>query len=430
MTAVVIGMLLIFGVLLIAGLPIAFSIGIASLAAILFNGTIPLSFLIKRMFISLDSFQLLAVPFFIIAGDIMRVGGISRRLVDLANRLVGWFTGGLSYATIIASSLFGLISGSAVATTAAIGGVLYPEMIKANYKKEFAAAVGAVGGTLSLLIPPSIAFIIFGAETGTPIGKLFIGGGISGVFAAVLYVFAAYLELKTSGVKTTRFNKPTLKEIWKSFKEAFGGLLLPVLILGGIYCGVFTATEAAVMTVVLSIFIGVFIYKELTIAKLKQATINSAITSGSILFLVGVASLFSWIFSIESIDVMLKNIVLSVDVNRAMFLLIVNIIYLILGMLIDTIPIIILTSPIFFPIATSLGIDPTHFGVIVVFNLALGLYTPPFGMCLFGANSYSKQQLEGIVINCRYFYLFGLLALAVITFFPESTMWIFKFINI
>ena len=350
-------------------------------------------------------------------------GGIAKRLIALANSIVGRSKSGVSYVTIIASAFFGAISGSAIATTSAIGGLMYPEMVKKNYDKSFAAGVGAASGTLGILIPPSIAFIVFGTQTGTSVTSLFMCGAVVGIIVTILYMVASYMYLRKKAIIVdTEIH--TAGTRWKAFREAFWGLLAPVIILGGIYSGKFTATESAVVAVVYCIVIGFFVYRELTVKKLVEITIKSAVSSAAILLLIGTAQLFSWIMTVENVGGALENVIAHSGLNTLTFLLVVNIIYLIFGMLMETIPIIILTAPIMFPIACAFGIDPVHFGVITVVNLAFGLYTPPFGTCLFMANSYSKQPVLDIVAKSRNFYLFGLIGILLVTYFPNIYLWI------
>jgi C4-dicarboxylate transporter DctM subunit len=420
-------LLLVFFGLLVIFLPISFSIGLASTISLLVKGTIPLQVVPQKLFIALDSFTLLAIPLFIMVGDIMMEGGISKRLINLANHLVGWMKGGLAYVTITASAFFGAISGSAIATTSAIGGLMYPEMVKSKYNRSFAASIGAISGTLGILIPPSIAFIVFGTSTGTSVTDLFMVGMVAGIMVAILYMMAARLAISKNREGSTEDEpKPAGGGIAKAFLQAFWGLLSPLIILGGIYSGKFTATESAVVAVVYSIFIGMFVYRELTLKKLISILIKSAVSAGAILLLISVAQLFSFILTIENVSSMMKNMLLSAGVNALTFLLLANVLYLILGMLMETIPIIILTSPIFFPIAMQLGIDPVHFGLITVVNLAFGMATPPFGTCVFMANSYSGQPVLDIVKKTGWFYVFGLIGIALVTYAPSLVMWVVR----
>lgn len=427
MSIALITLLTVFFVLLALAMPISFSIGIASLSSLLVKGTITLQVIPQKIFTAIDTFTLLAIPLFIFVGDVMVVGGISKRLIALANNMVGWRKGGLAYVTIVASAFFGAISGSAIATTSAIGGLMYPEMVRKKYNPSFAAGVGAASGTLGILIPPSIAFIVFGTQAGCSVTALFLVGAVAGIMVAALYCIAARIQYVTDcSDKNILATKPTKAEFWKAFREAGWGLLTPVIILVGIYSGVFTATESAVIAVMYSIMVGFLIYKELTWKNLAQTAIKTVISSSVILFLIAVAQLFSWILTVEGVATMLQNIIISAGLKKITFLIIVNIIYLVLGMLMETLPIIILTCPIFFPIATALGVDPVHFGLITVVNLAFGLFTPPFGTCLFMANSYSKQPVMSIVAKCKYFFIFGVVAIAIVTYFPGLFMWVVR----
>jgi len=410
---------------MLIGLPIGFGIGLSSILALLTKSTIPLLVVPQRLFTAIDSFPLLAVPLFIFAGDIMMYGGISQRLVNLAKKTIGWSISGLAYVTIVASAFFGAISGSAAATTAAIGGMMYPEMVNANYRKPFASFLGAIAGTLGILIPPSIALIIYGTQTNTSVGDLFLGGAVVGVIATIIYCLTAKITLSLDKeVKVKAEPLPSWKEFGKAFAEAFWGLLSPIIILGGIYSGVFTATEAAVVAVIYSLFVGFFIYRELTIKRLIDCFVGSALTSSMVLLLVAVASLFSWILTIEGVANIMGGLVVQYGLTTVAFFIVVNILYLIMGMFIETIPIIILCTPIFFPVAQTLGIDPVHFGVITVFNLAYGMVTPPFGLDLFVANGYSKQQIAPMVSCGKWFYLAGFSMIFIFSFFPQLINWI------
>lgn len=418
MSSVLIVLLIVFAVLLVLGIPLYCTIGLASVSALLVNAKLPLTIVAQKIYSSADSFTLLAVPFFILVGDLMVQGGISRRLVTFAKCLLGWTKGSMGYVTLAASALFGAISGSALATTSAIGGLMYPEMLKDGYPPQLASAIGAVGGTLGILIPPSIAFIVYGTTVGAPIGDLFLYGGISGIVFMIFYMIASRCELTVLKAQVPVQSFPTLREVAVAFRDAIWSLLAPVIILGGIYSGVFTAPEAAVIAAIYSLIIGMFVFKELTWKKVADVAYNAAVASAPIVLLIGVANVFSWIMTIENVAIMLKNLVMSIGVTAVSFLLIVNCIYLVLGMLMETLPIIILTCPIFFPVASSLGIGLVHFGVITVCNLAFGLFTPPYGTCLFMASNYSKVPVLSMVKSCRFFYLFGAIALLVITYAP------------
>ncbi len=421
MSFVLIVMLISMLLMLFLSVPIYISVGTASLLALLCEGNLPLTLVPQRLYVSVDSFTLIAVPFFILAGDLMIKGGISKRLVNLAKSLLGWSKASMAYVTVVASALFGAISGSAVATTGAIGGFMYPEMLKDNYKPSFAAGLGAMAGTLGILIPPSIAFIVFGTQTGTSVGQLFAWGAVAGIFVAILYMIASRIELGVSKTQS-RVEKFSLRQVWYTFKDAVWGLLCPVIILGGIYSGVFSPSEAAVVAILYAALVGLFIYRELNFKTLMDCLFKAAISSGTILILIGMSNIFGWVMTVENVSALISGLLENAGVNAVTFLLFINIIYLILGMIMETIPIISLTSPLFFPAAMSLGIDPIHFGVITVCNLAFGLCTPPYGVDLFMANSYSKQPVLQMVVSCRFLYLFGIIGLLAITYVPYFIM--------
>lgn len=409
--------------LLILGFPIAWSIAISSTAALMAYGDLSLVVIPQRLFVASDSFTLLAIPFFILAGDLMLQGGISRRLINLATSLMGWMKYSMAYVTIVASAFFGAISGSAPATAAAIGSMMQTEMEKDHYDPDFAAFLGAISGTLGIIIPPSIALVIFGTNTGTSVSKLFTASAVGGIIIAIVYCITAKLSLRKETQIQAHFTRIDWRNVWKCFVDAFAGIFSPIIILGGIYSGIFTPTEAAVIAVVYSLIVGFFVYRELDIRKTVQCIINSAVTSGMVLILVATASLFSWIMTIAGTGTMLQNLVLSSHLNKITFFLIVNVIYLILGMIMETIPIILLTAPLFLPIAVALGIDPIHFGVVTVFNLAFGIVTPPFGMNLFVASGYSKRSLGGMVKRGKTYYVIGFALILALSLCPQLIMW-------
>ncbi len=408
---------------LILGFPIAWSIGLSSLLSILAKGDLALVLIPQRLFVATDSFTLLAIPFFILAGDLMLHGGISKRLINLALSLLGWMKYSMAYVTIVASAFFGAISGSAPATAAAIGSMMQGEMEKDHYDPDFAAFLGAISGTLGIIIPPSIALVVFGTGTGTSVTKLFIASAIGGIIIALVYCLTAKLSLRKQTQIQAHFSRIDPKNVWAAVKDAFAGIFSPVIILGGIYTGVFTPTEAAVIAVLYSLLVGFLVYRELTVKKMVESVVNSAVTSGMVLILVATASLFSWIMTAAGTGTMLQELVLSIHLNKVTFFLLVNVIYLILGMIMETIPIILLTSPIFLPIAVMLGIDPIHFGVVTVFNLAFGIVTPPFGMNLFVASGYSKRSLVGMVRKGGYYYVIGFALILVLSLCPQLIMW-------
>ena len=424
MSAALISLFASFVLLLVLGVPIAFGIGVADLMSILAKANLPLTIIPQKLYTSIDSFSLLAIPLFIIAGDIMMKGGISKRLINLANAVLGWSKYCLAYVTVAASAFFAAISGSAPATNAAIGGMMYDEMTKNGFDPDFSAFLGAISGTLGPLIPPSIPIVIFATQnSGVSVKAMFSAAAVAGVILAIVYCLTAKFTLrKDTGIKVNS-EKPTLRTFWLAFLDAIWGLISPLIILGGIYSGKFSATEAAVISVVYSLLIGFFVYKELTVKDVMESLLNSALTSGMVLILIGVASIFSWMLSVEGVGALLKGLVASAGLNKYAFLLIVTLIYLVLGCFIETIPIIILTSPIFFPIATGLGVDPVHFGILTVFNLVFGIITPPFGINLYVSAGYSKRDIFSMCRKGKYFFVAGIAMILVFTFLPQLYMW-------
>ena len=374
--------------------PIAISIGLASAAAIMFTGTIPPVVLVQKMFTATDSFPLMAVPFFILAGALMESGGISRRLVDFANAIVGRFSGGLAFVAIIACIFFGAISGSAVACVAAIGTILIPSMVRRGYDAPFSTAVQACAGTLGVMIPPSIPMIIYGVMTGVTIGGLFMGGILPGIFVGASLMLVAWFIARKRGYKGDR--RADAAHVWATFKDAILALLMPAIILGGIYGGVFTPTEAAVVAVVYGFVIGFFVYRELRIRDLKGILVNSVVGTAMIMFIIATSSVFSWILTAQKIPQSVAEAILSFSRNPVVVMFLINVLLLFIGTFMETVASIIILVPVLLPVITQLGIDPLHFGVLIVVNLAVGMVTPPLGVCLFMGCNIGNVSLEEI----------------------------------
>lgn len=418
-------LLVTFFAFILIGTPIVISIGFASTLAILTDGSYDLVLVAQRMFVSLDSFSLLAIPLFILAGDLMLLGGISKRLIRLAESFLCWSRGSLAYVTVVASAFFGAISGSAPATTAAIGSMMYNEMKEKGYNLDFSALLAAFAGTLGVIIPPSIGLVVIGTQTGTSVTKLFMVSAVAGVLLAVAYCFASKLSIAKS-TSQMPVKKVSGKEVWDSFKDAIAGIVSPLIILGGIYSGMFTATESAVIAVVYSLIVGIFVYRELNPKVIVDCVIKSALTSSMVLILISVASLYSWLLTVGGTAMQIKNFVLSLNLTPLLFLVVASLIYLLLGMIIEGIPIIVLTAPILFPIAVALGIDPVLFGVITMLNIAYGNVTPPFGLCLFVASGFSKRNIIDMAKKGVFLYSIGMAMIILFCAFPGIIMWIIK----
>lgn len=398
------------------GVPIAFSIGLASAAAILYQGNIPIVIVVQKMFTATDSFPLMAIPFFILAGSLMEFGGISRRLVDFANSIVGRMSGGLAIVAIMASMFFGAISGSGAATVAAIGGIMIPSMVKRGYEKNFSTAVQSCAGTLGVIIPPSIPMVIYGVITGVSIGDLFMAGFIPGFLIGGSMMVMAYKISKKEGYKGD--DKQSMSQIIASFKEAILALVMPVIILGGIYGGIFTPTEAAVVAVVYAFIIGTFVYKELKFKNLKDILTNSVVSTATVMIIIASASVFGWLLASQQVPQTVAKAMLSVSSNPLIVLLMINILLLFVGTFMETVAAIIILVPVFMPMITQLGIDPLHFGIIVVVNLAIGMVTPPLGVCLFVGCGIANLKLEDITRRVIPFIVIYIIDLLLITYVP------------
>ncbi len=420
MSIALITLLAVFLILLLLGLPIALGIGVASIAALLAKGTLPLIVVPQRLAVAIDSFPLLAVPFFILAGDIMLFGGISKRLVTLAKMLVGWSRSGLAYVTVVASAFFGAISGSAAATTAAIGGMMYPEMTRAKYKEGFASFLGAIAGTLGLLIPPSILMVLYGVATNTSVGDMLLSGILPGILLGVLVACAAIFVCVRCGYRGE--GRLSLSEIVSSFFRAFFALLTPVIILGGIYTGVCTATEAAAVAALYSLFAGIFIYRELTLAKILNISYRSIKLAGGILLIVAATQAFGWVLTRERIPQLLAHFFSQLSSNPVVFMLAVCVLLLIAGCFLDAVPAIMIFAPILTPSALQYNIDPVHFGVVMVVALCIGLITPPVGMNLFVVSSLTKRPVHAIVKKSTPFLVAVLVGLLLVVFVPKLSL--------
>lgn len=410
-------LLIALAVLIVLNVPIAFSIGAAAALAIWFNGRIPLFVVTQKMFTGMDSFALLAIPLFMIAGVLMERGGISRRLILLAKNCVGNIYGGLGIITILASMFFSAISGSAPATVVAIGSIMIPAMIRDGYDPKFAVALAAAAGTTGFVIPPSIPLVTYGITMNASIGKLFAGGIVPGILMGLSMMLVCYLICRKKGYKSRNFEK--LRPL-AALKEASWGIMMPVIILGGIYGGFFTPTEAAAVACVYSLFVGLFIYKELTWKDAFKSFGDAAVPAAMVMMIIGCAASMSWIMTTQQIPVKITTFMTGLTDSTAVMLLILNIILLITGCLMEVNAAVILLGPIMLPILLQFGIDPVHFGVVMIVNLAIGLLTPPMGINLFVANGLRKDvPFKDVIVNCMPYLAILMLVLLAITYFPS-----------
>ncbi len=420
MTALILFICLI--ILFALDMPIAIAIGIASVIALLTKSDLSVIVAVQRMYAGTDSFPLMAVPLFMFAGSLMESGGISRRIVNLADSVVGWMTGGLASVAIVSAMFFAGISGSAAADTAAVGSILIPAMIDKGYDRDFAGAVQAAGGSIGVIIPPSIPMIIFGFLTGASIGRLFAAGILPGILMGMSLIAAVVVISKNRGYGHTR--KFSARDLLISFRKAFWALGAPIIILGGILGGVFTATESAAVAVVYALLVGLFIHKELKFRDLPRIFIDSAVMSSVIMFIIASASIFSWFLAIEEIPKLITGFLLGLTTNKVILLLLINLILLMAGTFVETTAALILLVPVVIPVMPKLGIDMIQLGTIVVVNLAIGMLTPPLGICLIVSCSIAKNKLSEISRAIVPFLFVLLIDLVIITFWSPITKFI------
>ncbi len=414
-------LLISLGTLIILNVPLGIVIGLASLIALTVSQEIPLFLIAQRMFTGLDSFPLMAVPLFMIAGRFMERGGISKRLIDLASNIVGSVSGGLALVSVLACMFFAAISGSAPATVVAIGAIMVPAMVEAGYDKDFSVALMAAAGTIGVIIPPSIPFVTYGVTMGVSIGQLFMAGIIPGALMGGSLMLVSYLIAKKRGYRGTE--KPTVKSFLLALKEAVWGLLMPIIILGGIYGGMFTPTESAAVASVYAFVIGRFVYKELSFKDFIKGFSEAGVTSAMVLFIIGTATAMGWIMTTEQIPVKIANTLSSIASNDMILLLLINVILLITGTLMELNAAIIILGPIFLPLLIVTDINLVHFGVIMVVNMTIGLLTPPLGIHLFIAGTLEEGvSFKQIVRAVIPFLAILLLDLFLLTYIPKLSL--------
>jgi len=399
------------------GVPVAFALAL-SVSFILFQYMdMPQVMITQVMYSGVDSFSFMAVPFFMLAGAFMSAGGVTSRLVNFASALVGSFTGGLAQVVAVSGMFFAAISGSSAATTAAIGSTMVDAMEKKGYRRELATGIVAAGGTVGIVIPPSITLVVYGVIAGESIGDLFMGGFAPGLLMGLTMCLVSWVIAKKEGIP--REGTFSLKAVLVSFKDSFWALMTPVIIIGGIYGGIFTPTEAAAVAAVYGIVVGLFIYKELKIKDFPEIIFKAVIGTTLIMFIVGAAKVFGWMLTNLEIPHHIGAWIVSLTDSPALFLLAMNLLLLVVGTMINASAAVVILTPIFLPVAVKLGIDPLFFGVLMVVNLAIGCITPPVGLDLFVASAITKVPLER-VMRASLPYLYSLLGmLLVLTLFPD-----------
>jgi len=419
LTALIVSLLICF----ILNIPIGFSMGISSIIAIIASGNISLLILLpQRMVASMDSFPLLAIPLFMIAGAVMEYGGVSKRIVEFSETLVGHIRGGLGSVSIIACTFFAAISGSTPATAASIGSITIPEMNKRGYPRDYSSAIVAASACLGVIIPPSTVMVLVGVTGDISVGKLLIGGLIPGLFLSMLLIIANYFYAGKLNLPTS--SKVGYKEVGKSFIDAVWALIMPLIILGGIVSGIFTPTESAALAVVYGLFVGFFIYKELKIKDMITVFYKASLNSAMVMLLIGLAGVYGWVLTSCNVPTIVSNFIFSFSDSTIVIYGLILVFMLLLGCVMDTPSIIMLTIPILAPIMKSLGVDMVHFGVIVTIDLAIGMMTPPVGVSLFATCAISGVTIADISRRIWPYLIIMIFGLMVLLFIPELTTWL------
>ena len=417
--------------ILALGVPVGFAIGGATMFSMFFTTDINMVINAQYCYSGISSFTVMAIPFFMLAGLIMSTGGIARRIVAFASALIDFVTGALGSVTILACMFFGALSGSGMATTSAIGGMMIPEMKKKGYDPAYAATLVCFGGIVGPIIPPSLSFVLYGATTGTPVPSLFLAGILPGILLGIVFIVVNTIMTKKMGtdLKKNRAEdeerapikivmKERARKIWYATKDGIWALLSPAIILGGIYSGVFTPTEAACVSVVYSALISLFVYRDMKLKDLYNVLLDAAVLNGITSFLLGYSTVFSTFMTFEKVPQMITTFLTGVSDNALVVLFFINLILLVVGLFLDTVPAIIVMAPMLLPTVKALNINPIHFGVVMAVNLAIGLCTPPYGCNLFVGAAVAKIRLDSMFKYIVPFFIIAVAALMLITYVP------------
>ena len=409
-------------ILMITGMPISIALGLTVLTFLFTMTQVPLESVALKLFTGIEKFEIMAIPFFILAGNFLTHGGVAKRMIRFATAIVGHWHGGLALGGVLACALFAAVSGSSPATVVAIGSILLPAMVKQGYPMKFGVGVIGTSGSLGILIPPSIVMVIYAVSTNSSIGRLFIAGIIPGLLLAVLLMVVTWLVAKKRNYP--RMPKASFKEMLVAFRESFWGLFLIVVVIGGIYAGLFTPTEAAAMSAMYAFFVSVFVYKDLTLKQVPKVLLDSANLSAMILYIITNAVLFSFLLTSEQIPQDLSAWINAMGLSPWMFLVVVNVLLLVAGNFMEPSSILLITAPLLFPVAMKLGIDPIHFGIIMVVNMEIGMISPPVGLNLYVASGISGLGLTDTTKACLPWILVMLLYLILITYVPIISTWL------
>lgn len=408
--------------LMLTGMPVSISLGLTVLTFIFGFTQVPLESVALKLFTGIEKFEIMAIPFFILAGNFLTHGGVARRMINFATSMVGHWHGGLALAGVLACALFAAVSGSSPATVVAIGSILLPAMAKAGFPNKFGAGVITTSGALGILIPPSIVMVMYSVSTNTSVGALFLAGVIPGFVLALMLGATTWWRAKKFGYP--RQPKATFAQRMKALKDSFWGLLLIVVVMGGIYTGMFTPTEAAAMAAVYAFLIAVFVYKDMGLKDVPRVLLNSANMSAMLLYIITNAVLFSFVLANENIPQQLADWLVGMGLGQIAFLLVVNILLLVAGNFMEPSSIVLIMAPILFPVATKLGIDPIHFGILIVVNMEVGMCHPPVGLNLYVASGITKMGITELTIAVWPWLLTMLGFLVLVTYWPPLSLWL------
>ncbi len=414
---------ILFILLLIFGTPIVFSLGIAASFTIAAYD-IPLALVAQRIYGGLDKFTIMAIPFFILTGIIMEKGGIAKRIIDLATALVGWITGSLYLVAVVAGTGLAAISGSGSADTAAMSSMMLPEMKKRNYNIDFAAAIMACSGSLGTIIPPSIMMVVLATISNQSVGALFLAGIVPGLMCTFFLLMSGYIRAKTNISESKDIHSFSFIFLVKTFIKAIPALTLPVIIVGGIVGGIFTPTEAASVAVIAGLFISLFIYREIKFRDLPDIILKAATIASTVMLIIATANIFSWFIASQQIPQKISDFMLGFSDSKIWFLVNVNILLLLIGMFMESISAILILVPVLMPVAIAFGVDPLHFGLIIILNLSIGMITPPYGITLFVASSIAERSIIDVSKKLILPLSMMLLVLILATYFPQIALYL------
>ena len=413
--------LLLFG-LMLTGMPVSISLGLTVLTFLFTMTTVPITSVALKLFTGIERFEIMAIPFFILAGNFLTHGGVARRMIAFASSMVGHWHGGLALSGVMACALFAAVSGSSPATVVAIGSIILPAMVKQGFPKRFGAGVITTSGALGILIPPSIVMVMYSVATNTSVGQLFMAGVVPGLTLATMLGLTTWYRARKNNYP--RLPKASWGERFRTFRQSIWGLLLIVVVIGGIYSGIFTPTEAAAMSAVYAFFVAVFVYKDLTLRRVPKVLLDSANMSAMLLYIITNAVMFSFLMTSEQIPQVMAAWMLDKGLGQVAFLLFVNVLLLLAGNVMEPSSIVLIMAPIMFPVAMKLGIDPVHFGIVMTVNMEIGMCHPPVGLNLYVASGIAKMGITELTVAVWPWLLTMLVFLVIVTYWPALSIWL------